>query len=71
MEVVGMAIWSVLQPFGIFCGHLEHFMVIWYIFPRFGMLHQEKSGNPGVQIIFIFFLFHCLSGPQKQMCSFL
>jgi hypothetical protein len=20
-------------------------MVIWYIFPRFGMLYQEKSGN--------------------------
>jgi hypothetical protein len=22
-------------------------MVIWYIFSRFGMLYQEKSGNPG------------------------
>jgi hypothetical protein len=21
-------------------------MVIWYIFPRFGMLYYEKSGNP-------------------------
>jgi hypothetical protein len=21
-------------------------MVIWYIFSRFGILHQEKSGNP-------------------------
>jgi hypothetical protein len=21
-------------------------MVIWYIFPHFGMLQQEKSGNP-------------------------
>jgi hypothetical protein len=21
-------------------------MVIWFIFHRFGMLHQEKSGNP-------------------------
>jgi hypothetical protein len=21
-------------------------MVIWYIFPRFGMLYQEKTGNP-------------------------
>jgi hypothetical protein len=41
-------------------GHLEYFtviwliiwlfgyvVVIWYIFPRFGILHQEKSGNPG------------------------
>jgi hypothetical protein len=23
------------------------FVVIWYISPRFGMLYQEKSGNPG------------------------
>jgi hypothetical protein len=23
---------------GIFYGHLVHFVVIWYIFPRFGML---------------------------------
>jgi hypothetical protein len=22
-------------------------VVIWYISPRFGMLYQEKSGNPG------------------------
>jgi hypothetical protein len=22
-------------------------VAIWYIFPRFGMLCQEKSGNPG------------------------
>jgi hypothetical protein len=35
-----MAIWYILWPFGIFCG-------IWYIFPRFGMFRQEKSGNPG------------------------
>jgi hypothetical protein len=28
-----MAVWSILQPFGIFCGHLVYFMVIWYIFP--------------------------------------
>jgi hypothetical protein len=23
------------------------FLFIWYIFPRFGILYQEKSGNPG------------------------
>jgi hypothetical protein len=23
-----------------------YFMNIWYIFPHFGMLYQEKSGNP-------------------------
>jgi hypothetical protein len=36
----------ILWPFVIFCGHLLYFVAIWYIFPRFGMLYQEKSGNP-------------------------
>jgi hypothetical protein len=33
------AIWYILRPFGIFYGHLVYF-------PRFGMLHPDKSGNP-------------------------
>jgi hypothetical protein len=41
-----MAIWFILWLFGIFCGRLVYFVVIWYIFPPFGMLHQDKSGNP-------------------------
>jgi hypothetical protein len=54
-----MVIWNILQSFGVFYGHVVYFMaiwyilwpfgnavVIWYIFPRFGMLCQEKSGNP-------------------------
>jgi hypothetical protein len=36
---------NISQPLGIFCGHLIHFMVVRF-FPRFGMLHQQKSGNP-------------------------
>jgi hypothetical protein len=44
-----------MEDFGILYGHLAYFaaiwytyvIVIWYIFPRFGMLYQEKSGNPG------------------------
>jgi hypothetical protein len=28
-----MAIWNILQTFGIFYGHLVHFAVIWYFFP--------------------------------------
>jgi hypothetical protein len=45
---------------GNFRGHLVYFtaigyilwafgnlLVIWYIFPHFGVLYQEKSGNPG------------------------
>jgi hypothetical protein len=47
MMVYLTAIWSISLPFGIFFGHLVYFMVIWYIVPRFGMLYQEKSGNPG------------------------
>jgi hypothetical protein len=51
MENIGMlydhlvyftAIRNILRPFGIF-------VVIWYIFPRFGILDQEKSGNPAWQ----------------------
>jgi hypothetical protein len=34
------AIGYVLCTFG-------HFVVIWYIIPHFGILYQEKSGNPG------------------------
>jgi hypothetical protein len=33
------AIGNILWPFGIFCGHLA-------FSPRFGMLYNEKSGNP-------------------------
>jgi hypothetical protein len=40
--------WYILRQFGLFCGHLVRFMVIWYVFSRFGMLYREKSGNPAV-----------------------
>jgi hypothetical protein len=35
-------IWHILWPFG-------NIMVIWYIFPRFGILCQQKSGNPATR----------------------
>jgi hypothetical protein len=44
-----------LWPFGIHCGHLLHFMAIWYMYiccgrllyyPHIGIFNQEKSGNP-------------------------
>jgi hypothetical protein len=46
--------WYILWTLGPFYGLLLHFMdtwyvqfvVIWYIFPRFGILYEEKSGNP-------------------------
>jgi hypothetical protein len=50
-----------MENFGIFFVHLEHFTAIWYIlwsfgnvviiwygFHHFGVLCQEKSGNPGL-----------------------
>jgi hypothetical protein len=36
--------------FGIFDDHLVYIVVIWYILPRFGLLYQEKSGNPARQV---------------------
>jgi hypothetical protein len=44
-----------LCPFGIYYVYLVYFMVIWcfvvilYIFPRFGILCQEKSWQPCTQ----------------------
>jgi hypothetical protein len=40
----------ILLPYGIFYGLLVHFGVIWYIFPRFGLLYQENSGNPSLNM---------------------
>jgi hypothetical protein len=43
MLVYFMPIWIYyIRTSGIFYGHL----VIWYIFPRFGILCQQKSGDP-------------------------
>jgi hypothetical protein len=33
-----MGLWNILWPFG---------NLVWYIFPRLGILCKEKSGNPG------------------------
>jgi hypothetical protein len=41
-----VTIWSILRPLEIFYGHLVYFVDIRYIFPRFGILYQEESGNP-------------------------
>jgi hypothetical protein len=49
MLVYFIYIWSILRPFGIFYGHSLYFVVILSIFPSFGILHQELSGNPDVQ----------------------
>jgi hypothetical protein len=43
-----LAIWYVLRPFGTFCGYFSNLVAICYISLHFGILCQEKSGNPGV-----------------------
>jgi hypothetical protein len=37
---------NILQTFGISYDHLVHFAFCWYIFSGFGIVFQEKSGNP-------------------------
>jgi hypothetical protein len=48
-----MVIWSIIWLFGLLYGYLVNFVPIWCIlYPfgifisRFGILYQEKSGNP-------------------------
>jgi hypothetical protein len=44
-----MAICSIFRQFGIFCGHLVYFHC-------FGIMYDEKSGNPALETkkLFIF-----------------
>jgi hypothetical protein len=55
-----------MENTGLFYGHLEYStviryslwpfgngVVIWYIFPRCGILCREKSGNPGYCVRFL------------------
>jgi hypothetical protein len=41
-----MPIWNILWTWGIFYDYSVHFVFIWYIFSGFGIMYQEKSGNP-------------------------
>jgi hypothetical protein len=50
MVVYFIAVLSISRQLGIFYVHLVYFTVIWYVFVHFGMLHQDKSGNPGQEI---------------------
>jgi hypothetical protein len=43
MERVGIAIWSILELFGIFYGHLVYFSVLVPI------LYREKSASSGLR----------------------
>jgi hypothetical protein len=41
-----MAIWNIIWTFEIIFDHLVHFVFIWCTFSGFGIMYQEKSGNP-------------------------
>jgi hypothetical protein len=41
-----LAIWNILLPFITILWPFGNLVAIWYIFQRFGLLCQEKSGNP-------------------------
>jgi hypothetical protein len=43
-----VVILNILWPFCIFYDRFLYFVVIWDICSRFGMLYQEKSGNPAM-----------------------
>jgi hypothetical protein len=46
--VYSLSIWNILRTFGIFYGHLVIYLQFANPPPRFGILCQEKSGNPDV-----------------------
>jgi hypothetical protein len=55
-----MVNWNILRSMGIFYSHLVYIVVICYIFSLFGILYQEKSGNPGLPFSIIQCKFFCL-----------
>jgi hypothetical protein len=46
MSVYFMAFWNILRTFWIFYDRMVRFVLIWHIFSCFGIMYQEKSGNP-------------------------
>jgi hypothetical protein len=46
MLVYFMVIWNILRPFGVFYGYLVKLWQLGIFAPHFGILCQEKSGNP-------------------------
>jgi hypothetical protein len=62
-----VAIWNILwRHFVYFTGICYILWWFWYIFPVFGMLYQEKSGNPVVDCFKILYL----KGTLPQLLHF-
>jgi hypothetical protein len=53
------AIWYILRVFG-------NLVAIWYIFSHFGILCQEKSGNPDPDVKVQFRNFHAYVGNESE-----
>jgi hypothetical protein len=58
MLVSFMAIWHILRLYGIVYGRLVFFSYLVYVFYYFGILYQEKSGNPGLDPLLNSFVGH-------------
>jgi hypothetical protein len=43
-----MTVWNIFTAIRYLLWPFRNVVVIWYIFPRFGIFREEKSGNPGV-----------------------
>jgi hypothetical protein len=53
-----MAIWPILQPYGIFNGHLAYFTAIWNILWPFGLFYSHMEYSMAIWLYFgIFFPF--------------
>jgi hypothetical protein len=61
MLVYFMVIWNILRTFG-------NTVAIWYIYPRFGTLCQEKSGNPARNEKKHYFSRTCCRVDSGQIC---
>jgi hypothetical protein len=71
MEDVGifMAFWSILRPFGIFCGYLEYFVLVQYIFHCFGLFYQENLATLNCTESFSLKPVRKLGGKFKTFCK--
>jgi hypothetical protein len=47
MSLHFIVIWSILRPFGIACGHLEYFVVVWCIFPVLAHCTEKNLATLG------------------------
>jgi hypothetical protein len=43
------SICNILRTFWVFYDHLVHIVFLWHISTGFGIMHQEKSGNPALE----------------------